>query len=161
MVTDRQWSFGDRTPVSAEKNPLHVYSSNGVYTVSLRVAGAGGSDTLTRTQFVTIAETPAADFATNLRSGVRPLTVVFTDTSVGLTTAHAWAFGDGSSSWEQDPVHRYTSAGTYTVSLTALGPCGSNTVIRTNYITVAEPPPVASFSATPTAGKRPLTVSFC
>ncbi len=45
----------------------------------------------------------------------------------------------------QNPTHTYTTAGTYTVSLTATNAYGSDTATRTNYITVNNPP-VGDFS---------------
>ena len=61
----------------------------------------------------------------------------------------------------QSPSHTYTSAGTYTVALTAYNQYGNNTMTKNNYITVTGGnPPVASFSGTPTIGAPPLTVAF-
>ncbi|WP_246075821.1 PKD domain-containing protein [Aliikangiella marina] len=48
------------------------------------------------------------------------LTASFTDNSNdsdGSITARLWTFGDGAQSSEQNPVHSYVSAGTYTVTL--------------------------------------------
>src|SRR5690606_8309741 len=48
------------------------------------------------------------------------LTVSFTSTSTddGGAPTHAWDFGDGSSSTEENPVHTYAADGSYTVTLT-------------------------------------------
>ena len=47
-----------------------------------------------------------------------PLTVNFSDMSTGLVGAqYAWAFGNGQSSSQQNPVATFTAAGTYTVQL--------------------------------------------
>ncbi|MGC0317685.1 collagenase [Kitasatospora acidiphila] len=55
-------------------------------------------------------------------SAVSGATVSLTDKSVqtggGTITAWHWTFGDGSTSDQQNPVHTYTAAGTYTVALT-------------------------------------------
>ncbi len=51
------------------------------------------------------------------------LTATFTDESTDPDndiTTWAWDFGDGSTSTEQNPVHTYAEAGTYTVSLTVV-----------------------------------------
>ncbi|MEN9440942.1 MAG: hypothetical protein RLZ33_1019 [Bacteroidota bacterium] len=49
----------------------------------------------------------------------------FTNTSVGAST-YAWDFGDGNTSTSTSPVHEYSAAGTYTVTLTATnGACES------------------------------------
>ncbi len=62
----------------------------------------------------------------------------------------------------QNPSHSYTSAGTYTVALTATNAYGNNTKTQTNYITVTSGggAPVANFSGTPTSGTAPLSVTF-
>ena len=60
---------------------------------------------------------PVADFSFTTSE----LTVTFTDQSYdtdGDVVAWEWNFGDGNNSGTQHPTHTYTSAGTYTVSLT-------------------------------------------
>ena len=47
-----------------------------------------------------------------------------------------WNFGDKSASTLQNPVHKYTKAGKYTVTMTVKNAAGSNTAKKTNYITV-------------------------
>lgn len=84
---------------------------------------------------------PVADFSGAPQSGSAPLAVAFTDLSAGSVTSWSWIFGDGGSSSLQHPSHTYTTAGTYTVALTATGPAGSDTLTRTGYITVTDPPP--------------------
>jgi PKD repeat protein len=79
---------------------------------------------------------PTASFSAAPSSGAAPLTVQFTDTSTGAPTAWAWDFGDGSSSTAQNPSHAYTTAGTYTVALTASNAGGSDTATRTGLISV-------------------------
>ncbi|MEO8066988.1 MAG: PKD domain-containing protein [Flavobacteriales bacterium] len=63
-------------------------------------------------------------------------TVQFTDESLNAPTGWTWDFGDFGSSNDQDPVHTYTASGTYTVSLTAINPNGSDTETQSALITV-------------------------
>ncbi len=100
-----------------------------------------------------------ANFSGSPVSGCIPLTAAFTDLSTGDITSRSWAFGDGGISTTQNPSHQYTTAGTYTVSLTVTGPAGSDVETKTNYVT-ARTAPVANFSGTPTSGSAPLTVTF-
>lgn len=79
---------------------------------------------------------PQADFTSNTGSGVRPLTVSFSDQSTLITpTSWAWAFGDGGTSTTKNPNHTYTKAGTYDVSLTVSDGATSKSVIKTAFIT--------------------------
>ncbi|WP_281425775.1 PKD domain-containing protein [Methanofollis formosanus] len=80
------------------------------------------------------------NFTADQTSGEVPLTVRFTDRSVGDPTAWSWDFGDGETSTEQNPAHTYDAPGTYTVSLTATNLFGSHTTAKTDYITVTSPP---------------------
>ncbi|MFQ6102206.1 MAG: PKD domain-containing protein, partial [Anaerolineae bacterium] len=90
-------------------------------------------------QEVEVAPPPAADFTASPTSGYAPLTVDFTNLTTGEVSGYAWAFGDGATSVVTHPTHVYTATGVHTVSLTASGPGGSDTLTRTNYIAVAEP----------------------
>ncbi|MDW5549619.1 PKD domain-containing protein [Methanosarcina sp.] len=152
------WEFGDGSK-SFVQNPTHKYSKAGVYTVNLTVKNAAGSNTVTKTEHIKVTAKPAANFTSSVTSGKAPLSVVFTDTSTGTPSTWKWTFGDGTSSTQQKPVHKYSRAGVYTVSLTVKNAVGSNIVTKTDYIKVTAKP-VAEFSATPTSGKAPLTVAF-
>ncbi|MGB9938544.1 PKD domain-containing protein [Methanosarcina sp.] len=106
---------------------------------------------------------PVTDFSSNVTSGIAPLNAGFTDKSTGAPTSWVWSFGDGTNSTQQNPVHTYSSAGNYTVTLTATNAQGSNTTTKAEYIKVqgtTSQVPVAEFSASPTSGNVPLSVSF-
>jgi PKD repeat protein len=102
----------------------------------------------------------AADFSASTRSGNAPLVVTFTDTSTGNVQSRSWDFGDGGTSSGAIAVHTFQNAGQYRVSLTVNGPDGSDTVSRAGYITVDNAPLQADFTASPTSGAAPLSVSF-
>jgi PKD repeat protein len=79
-----------------------------------------------------------ADFTANGATGLCPLDVQFTDQSTGDVAEWLWDFGDGATSTEQNPIHTYTSAGVYTVSLTVTDSLrtGGDTRTRADYIAV-------------------------
>lgn len=137
-VTGWSWDFGDGTG-SSSQNPSHTYGTPGTYAVSLTVSSSSCQSTETKTGFVTVQATPVADFSGSPVSGTAPLAVTFTDLSSGGPSSWSWNFGDGGSSAAQNPSHNYTSAGTYTVTLTASNGCGSDIATKTNYITVTQP----------------------
>jgi parallel beta-helix repeat protein len=80
---------------------------------------------------------PSAGFTATTAVGSTPLPVQFADTSGGSPTSWAWSFGDGGTSTLQHPSHTYTTAGTYTVSLTVSNASGErDTETRAGLITV-------------------------
>ena len=156
------WDFGDGG-TSDEQNPEHLYLNPGNYTVALTVRGIGGTDTEVKPDYIQVLyPPPVADFTANVTSGEAPLAVQFIDLSGGNPASWSWNFGDNTTSSFRDPVHVYPDPGTYTVTLTVTNPRGSDTRVRTGYITVTIPEPVlrADFSGTPLAGYAPLTVTF-
>ncbi|WP_095644615.1 PKD domain-containing protein, partial [Methanosarcina spelaei] len=158
------WDFGDSTN-STEQNPVHTFSEAGNYTVNLVVSNENGTNSTSA--LITVSEKPSvilpvANFSSNVTSGIVPLSVQFTDLSENATD-WTWDFGDGSSAAEQNPVHTYTSAGSYTVNLTVSNADGSDSEVKIGYIKVtgsSPGKPVAAFSASPASGKAPLTVTF-
>ena len=82
---------------------------------------------------------PVTDFSGTPTSGKVPLTVQFTDQSVGTDASISswkWDFGDGNTSTSQNPSHTYSTYGKYTVSLTATDAYGiASTENKADYIT--------------------------
>jgi PKD repeat protein len=158
------WDFGDGA-VSVAQHPSHTYDSPGVYTVTLTVANASGTDSETKVDYVTVdavSVPPEAQFTGTPTSGTAPLTVNFTDQSTNDPEAWSWSFGDGGTATARHPSHTYESPGTYTVTLTATNAAGSDSETKVGYITVSAEtlPPEAQFTGTPTSGNAPLAVSF-
>jgi PKD repeat protein len=160
-ITDWDWTFGDGGTSTAQ-SPSYEYTSAGTYTVSLTVTGPGGSDGETKIDYITVnpCVPPTAGFVGSPTTGDAPLTVDFTDQSTGATS-WSWDFGDGvGTSSQQNPSYTYDNVGTYTVTLTATNSCGSDQMVRTDYITVTCSAPVADFAGSPTSGTAPLLVDF-
>jgi PKD repeat protein len=103
---------------------------------------------------------PTAAFTASPTSGTAPLSVQFTDTSTGSPTSWAWDFGDGGTSTQQSPEHTFTTAGDYTVQLTAANAGGPSSTTRSISVTAAPVKPTASFTASPSSGTAPLSVQF-
>jgi PKD repeat protein len=57
-VSTWSWNFGDGTTSSAQ-NPQHIYSTPGIYTVSLTVNGPSGATTATKANAITVQTNPA------------------------------------------------------------------------------------------------------
>ncbi|MDW3192216.1 MAG: cadherin domain-containing protein [Cytophagales bacterium] len=67
-----------------------------------------------------------------------PMTVTFTNETVGDGFEYLWLFGDGDSSTIADPVHEYSSPGLYSVSLEASKGCDTVLLEKIDYIEVIE-----------------------
>src|SRR5207249_7222142 len=137
-ITSRQWAFGDGG-TSTATNPTHIYTTPGLYTVSLTVGTAVGDGREEKASYIEALVPPAAptaDFSGSPTSGVVPLQVQFTDLSLdggAPITSWSWNFGDGGTSTTQNPSHIYLIPGTYNVSLTATNSVGPGSTTKTSY----------------------------
>ncbi|MFA4877624.1 MAG: PKD domain-containing protein [Methanoregula sp.] len=152
------WDFGDGTN-STVQNPVHRYTAAGTCNVSLKVWNDLGSDTMEKPAYITVHNKapPVANFTGSPRSGVKPLKVSFNDTSTNEPAGWRWTFGDGTHSTNRHPVHTYTSAGNFTVSLNVTNSDGSNSTVKTRYIHVSSQPPTTTPTTTPTT--QPTTTA--
>jgi PKD repeat protein len=110
------WSFGDGSSGTGA-NPLHTYTSNGIYIVCLTVSNPGTTCQSTWCDSIYVGNTLSctANFSWNATGN----TVAFTNnsTNTGPNPDYYWTFGDGSTSFATNPSYTYTSAGTYQVCL--------------------------------------------
>ena len=128
VVTDATGSARDELAVSAAD--LQLVSDDN-FQVTAEVGGTGGG-ILSDTFQVGIQRRPLASF-TFQRVG---LVVTFTDTSTGGPTSWLWDFGDSTpNSTQRNPVHSYSAAGTYVVTLTVRNSIGSDTASNLVQIT--------------------------
>lgn len=154
-----RWDFGDGTTDSVQ-NPVHTYNSPGTYTVKLFAANSGSCmDSTEKVGYITINSSPQADFTgANLSACQAPLTSQFTDNSTNAV-AWLWQFGDGDSSTVRNPSHTYTTAGSYTVTLTVFNADScSNTMVKPAFVNIV--PPQANLVGDSVRGCLPHTVNF-
>ncbi|MCB0430706.1 MAG: S8 family serine peptidase [Flavobacteriales bacterium] len=92
---------------------------------------------------------PDVSFTTDATNGCNALTVQFTDQSTFNPTSWLWTFGDGNTSTQQNPSHTYAAPGSYTVKLTATNGVGSDSLVKSNLITVGtgDPKPLQNVGA--------------
>ena len=163
-ATSRNWDFENKGIIdSTDKMPVHIYEVPGNYTVNLTAinqygaASKLGKITVLKKQVSPVP--PIANYSTNVTEGNTPLIVKFTDLSKNATSWY-WDFGDKSNSTQQNPVHTYSAAGNFTVTLKAINSDGNDTKTKVINVKTAPQKPVASFSASPISGNAPLKVSF-
>lgn len=117
-----QWDFGDGNNSTAAK-PTHIYTNIGTYNVILTVTDEQGSDSTLGS--VTIIHGPEANFVSSSPDPLGYFTT-FINYSAGTDISYLWDFGDGVTTNEQTPVHRYGAAGNYLVTLTVTNLVGSD-----------------------------------
>lgn len=126
--TEWLWQFPGGTPsTSTEQNPTVLYETPGNYTVSLTVQNSVNSDIEVRSEYIIVQELPEAQFsfATDINNNY---TFIFTNETQPNSDIYIWDFGDGTTSYDTNPVHTYAIPGTYLVTLNALnGSCGGST----------------------------------
>ena len=164
-ATSLLWNFGDgSSPLTqTPQNVTHLYGNAGVYTVTMTATGAGGTTSSSKQITILATQTvPIAAFNVSTSQGTAPLIVTFTNTSQNAT-GYSWLFPGGtpSSSSATNPVVTYQSAGNYTATLTASNGSTSSTATKSIQVNGGGGTlPVASFTASPTQGAAPLTVSI-
>ncbi|MEJ5266599.1 MAG: PKD domain-containing protein [Bacteroidales bacterium] len=128
--------------------PISILWNNGMQTNTITGLTAGNycvtvsdnfgcyaSDCIEVTQESVFGQ-PIANFIANQTQACGSLTVQFTDLSQNNPTSWLWNFGDGETSTEQNPIHIYSTPGSYTVSLTVSNDNGNDIKVVENYITV-------------------------
>jgi PKD repeat protein len=119
--TNYFWDFGDSTYGYTSSSP-HTYA-NGNYMVSLTVVDSTGSQICTdiATQTITVnSNTNTCSLNANFTSspGIgNSLNFYNTSTGTSSNTVYNWDFGDGGSSTLLNPIHTYTTGGSYTAIL--------------------------------------------
>lgn len=153
------WDWGDGSTPSNSTSVIvaHTFTTGAndtTYTVTLTATNECGTDTHTYTILVH-PNTITAFFNTDTTQGCAPLTVCYTQYSVGVTNWH-WEFGyQNNTSNAQSPCFNYPEAGTFTATLFGDNGCSYDTV--SVQITVWPSPPVSfTFAPDPVCGNIPV-----
>lgn len=136
--TGWSWNFGEgAVPATAATKGPHtiVYTKPGLKTISLTTTNAGGSSSLSKSNYVEVkalsSVVPLADFIIDTEEPKTNTNIQFTDKTERNPTSWTWDFGDGSNvSNLQNPVHTFSEASTYIVTLIARNSYGSDTVVK-------------------------------
>ena len=142
-ITTWAWTFtGAVTTSSSVQNPTNIcYSAAGTYQVALTVTDANGSDTETKTGYVTVTtcNPPTVGFSISDTSICAGSCITFTNNSVGATSWQ-WTFENGtppSSTNQNSGTVCFNSSGTQEVKLVVSNAFGSDSL--TQYVTVLQP----------------------
>jgi len=142
------WDFGDGG-TGTGSNPSHTYTTSGVFTIRLVIAGANGCpDTLTKPGYIHV-QPPQININGLPVQGCIPLTIT-PSASVAVSdgvVAYNWDFGDGTGSTLAAPVKTYAAAGDYTVKLVIRTATGCTDSVIIPHAVLASQKPLVQFTA--------------
>ncbi|MBS1975577.1 MAG: PKD domain-containing protein, partial [Bacteroidetes bacterium] len=153
------WDFGDGAVQTFTSPPFaHNYTKQGIYSVKLKVSDGTCSDSITKTNLLTVA-LPTALFNAVDSLSCPGAPIQFVNNSKGYGLTYTWDFGDGSPiSNATNPSHPFP-LGPYKVSLKVVDQYGC-TASQNNYNVLVDTP-YASFIMNDTfASCPPLTANF-
>ena len=149
-IANYTWDFGDGN-ISHEQNPVHNYSQYGAYYVTLTIKDDDSASNSTTKMVNTFNEIPYVNFFWSPLAPTVLDMVQFSDNSSGIDDEivnWTWDFGDGNTSYEQNPAHQFAEKKTYTVTLTVIDE-GYALNTRSKEIEIVNAPPVVNFSWEP------------
>ncbi|MCS6980181.1 MAG: S8 family serine peptidase [Flavobacteriales bacterium] len=110
------WTFPGGTPSSStQQNPTVTYTTPGTYDVSLTATNAGGSNTLTLTNYITVHPNPAPPVITQSGTALQS----------SYATGNQWALNGNSIPGATGSTFTPTASGNYTVTHTDANGCSS------------------------------------
>lgn len=140
-IVTYKYYFGDGDS-SSLANPVHLYDSARTYIATLVITtDQGCSDTVN--QLVDVSFTPLADFSTSNLCANQPMKFTNLSSIQSGSMQFEWDFGDGDSSMMDNPVHFYSSPGSYTITMVAMSGSCTDTIQKS--VTI-EQSPLADFA---------------
>lgn len=139
------WTFEGGTPAtSTAKNPEITYNTPGVYKVKLvsHREAPSNNGIAEKVNYITVLQSIplVPEFEANITEVEAQKEVTFTDKTTGNADGWIWTFTGGTpaTSAVQNPTVKYTTAGTYSVTLKAKRSVDGEeqTITKTNYIKV-------------------------
>ncbi len=126
-----QWNYGDSTGLSNQINPNYNFQGTGPFDVTLTVFVNGWTTNCQSAQTLNVPVFPTGGFSFDQVTSE----VQFIDTSKNAD-AYTWTFDDGTISTLSDPIHYFTSLGSFEVCQYVSNVCGSDTICDTINVTV-------------------------
>ena len=132
----------------------HSYADDGTYPVRVRVVDDDGESDVSDPVSVEIKNRPpncAAEW--DPKQSTDGEEIAFSDRSTdadGLITTWRWDFGDGQTSADSNPMHRFPDDGVYTVTLTVCDDDDASASCSFE-VRVSNAAPLAAFEMTPTS----------
>jgi len=143
--TNWEWTFTGGNPASSTaKNPVNiVYNTPGTYQVKLKTWNSMGTDSITKTDFITVSGTllPVVIFGCDKIILCQNEVARFYDSSLNCPLSWHWQFApgnvtflEGTSAYSKDPVVQFNQTGSFSVTLAVTNGNGTSTDTKPGYI---------------------------
>lgn len=134
------WDFGNGM-TSKEKNPVYTYSVSGLYEVVLKIQNRNGCiDSFVKPVIILPSINAEFSYERFCDKGE----IQFKNESI-MGSLYLWDLGDGNTSTQEHPLHKYTNYGDFKVKLTVINSFNCTSTISKNIFVSA--PPIATFTA--------------
>jgi PKD repeat protein len=135
-----EWNMNDEMLLD-DSDPSYVFKTGGEKNVTLTAYIPGCNNVASEL----IDITPGPETAFTFQGSCEQESFTFSNATTGNgITGYRWDFGDGYTSTVPSPIHRFESAGSFPVSLTASNELGCNTTLQ--QVVAAQFLPVPNFT---------------
>ena len=153
------WNFGDDNSISETMNPVHIFETPGIYTVTLYV-----NDTCSQDYFTTevhVMGAPLTEFVTDKTEYCSNDTVFVTPVNMPIDgiASVIWDFGDSTQAYDFNSEHVYNGSGVYTINMTAKHIINGCIASTSRDISIYQGP-VAAFGIPDNDGCQSLDITF-
>ncbi|PUZ29294.1 hypothetical protein DCC81_07495 [Chitinophaga parva] len=148
------WDYGDGTK---DNTGTHTYTQQGDFKVVCTATSAKGCTTVSEPATFSIHPIKADFTVSNTCAGRM---VTFTNNSSPATGGAQWDFGDGTTGYGNQVQHQFNTAGTYNITMTAVGTVGCSSSPITKAVNISS---MATISNVPTrigSCAAPYTATF-
>jgi len=146
------WDFGiHATPQTVSQQNFNnvVFDSAGTYPVTLTITENGCVESYTSNIIVYPKPVAGYDLESPISCFLQPVHFIDSSQTGDAPLSYEWIFGDGSTSSEQNPYHKYPGVGSYTSTLIITSVHGCVDTFSMPTPVMINPSPTAGFSVTP------------
>ncbi|HYY92715.1 MAG TPA: PKD domain-containing protein, partial [Candidatus Dormibacteraeota bacterium] len=155
------WTFGDgASATTTTASTTHTYTSAGSLSVKVKITDSAGSTATSSALSITVSsKLTASASASSAQTDVGITENFDAATSGGVGSPNCnWSFGDGSTDNVCSTSHTYSSAGTFTATVTVTDALG--VTATSSIVVIINDTPVVDFGSTPTSAFTGHSVNF-
>lgn len=125
------WTFDGGTPLNSTlKNPLVTYNTIGTYSVTLQTENFGGTNSTTKTAYITVGGKPSATITPSGTDSVCSGTSVLLSANTGNNLTYQWLKNNVPVSGATQSSYTATGSGNYKVTVTRSTGCSKTSAIK-------------------------------